>query len=314
MTVLLHPLEKISELSSNAAMTRRDCLRFILGAWGFISVMPPSFAKAAIKSERRSIVDHFLGEELIYHIGYWRIPHCGDAESRFAKTNLDDIYQISLQGRAVGFIDAALGGLQYSYVSYSQYLEQEDRLRPLFFQSTKRRMGKEKHRSITFDYAAQKVFFSKTRTHGKTQVRQEPMLPGRIYEDYLTLSYNFRHGHYGPLERGVSYQLPIQIRKRMKSLKLQIVSREEEKKYRQKESVKTDKDFFLKFQVEREDVSSGSGEIEGWVSSEAIPIKGTVKDVILFGDLWGELIERRVKDSNRIVAIPDNLKNEMHLP
>jgi hypothetical protein len=114
--------------------------------------------------------------------------------------------------------------------------------------------------------------------------------------------------------RGRSYQLPIYIRKRMKSLKLQIVSHEEEKKYRQKESVKTDKDFFLQFQVDREDVSSASGEIEGWVSSEAIPIKGTLKDVILFGDLRGELIERRINDPNRVVAIPASVKNEIFRP
>ena len=100
----------------------------------------------------------------------------------------------------------------------------------------------------------------------------------------------------------------------MKSLKLQIVSAEEEKKYRQKESVKTDKDFFLQFQVDREDVSSASGEIEGWVSSEAIPIKGTLKDVILFGDLRGELVERRINDPNRVVAIPASVKNEIFRP
>ena len=56
---------------------------------------------------------------------------------------------------------------------------------------------------------------------------------------------------------------------------------------RRKESNSVKKDFFLKFRVQREDVSSASGEVEGWLSADAVPLKGTIKDVIFFGDLWG---------------------------
>ena len=314
MTTILQPGQKAPEPRVRAPMTRRECLRFFIGGWGLFLTVPIFGAQAAVKTERRSTVDQFLGEELIFHIGYWLIPHCGTARTCFEKTDLDGIYRTSLEGRAVDFIDALLGRIRYTYESYSQYSEAEDRLRPVVFQLTKRQMGKEKRKRITFDYSARQIIFSRTRSNGETRIRREAMKKDRIYEDYLTLAYNFRHGYYGPLMRGRSYQLPIYIRKRMKSLKLQIVSGEEEKKYRQKESVKKDKDFFLQFQVDREDVSSASGEIEGWVSSEAIPIKGTVKDVILVGDLRGELIERRINDPNRVVEIPASVKSEIFRP
>jgi hypothetical protein len=100
----------------------------------------------------------------------------------------------------------------------------------------------------------------------------------------------------------------------MKSLTAQIVDHEQEKKQRKKEADKADKDYFIKFQVAGEDVSSGSGLVEGWLSSETIPIKGTIKDVIFFGDLWGELLERRLAESDNIVAIPDTVKSQIHLP
>ena len=314
MTTIFQPGQKAFEPHVRAPMSRRECLRLFMGGWGLFLTMPIFHAEAAIKTERRSTVDQFLGEELIFHIGYGLIPHCGTARACFEKTDLDGFYRTSLEGRAVAFIDALLGRIRYTYESYSQYSEAEDRLRPVVFQLTKSRMDKQKRKRITFDYSARQIIFSRTRSNGQTRIRREAMTKGKIYEDYLTLSYNFRHGYYGPLMRGRSYQLPIYIRKRMKSLKLQIVSHEEEKKYRQKESVKTDKDFFLQFQVDREDVSSASGEIEGWVSSEAIPIKGTLKDVILFGDLRGELIERRINDPNRVVAIPASVKNEIYRP
>lgn len=311
---IFQPDEKASGPLVRGSMTRRECLRFFMGGWGLILTIPIFGAQAAVKSKRKSTVDQFLGEELIFHIGHWLISHCGTARACFEKTELDGIYRASLEGRAVGFIEALVGQICYRYESYSQYSEVEDRLRPVVFQLTKRRMDKQKRKTITFDYSARQIIFSRTRSNGQTRVRRETMKKDKIYEDYLTLSYNFRHGYYGPLMRGRSYQLPIYIRKRMKSLKLQIVSQEEEKKYRQKESVKTDKDFFLQFQVDREDVSSASGEIEGWVSSEAIPIKGTVKDVILVGDLRGELIARRINDPNRVAAVPASVKKEIFRP
>jgi hypothetical protein len=292
-------------------MTRRECLRFFMGGWGLFLTMPIFVSHAAAKADRRSAVDQFLGEELIFHIGYWLISHCGTARTRFEKTDIEGIYRTSLEARAVGSIDELLGRIRYTYESFSQYSEAEDRLRPLVFQTTKRRMDGEKRKRITFDYSAQRIIFSKTRSNGQSRIHREAMTRGKIYEDYLTLSYNFRHGYYGPLTRGRSYRLPIHIRKRMKSLNLQIVSAEEEKKYRLKESIKTDKDFFMQFQVDRKDVSSASGKIEGWVSSDAVPIKATLKDAILFGDLNGELIERRISNPHRVVAIPANIKNQI---
>ena len=311
MTTIFQSGKKASESPVMTPISRRECLRMFMGGCGLFLSMPFFQAEAAVKTERKSTVDQFLGEELIFHIGYWLIPHCGTARACFEKTDLDGIYRARLEGRAVDFIDALLGRIRYTYESYSRYSEAEDRLRPVVFQLTKRRMDKEKRKRITFDYSAGQIIFSRTRSNGQTSLRREAMQRGRIYEDYLTLSYNFRHGYYGPLMRGKSYQLPIYIRKQMKSLKLQIVSHEEEKKYRQEESVKIDKGFFLQFQVDGEDVSSASGEIEGWISSEAIPIKGTLKDVILFGDLRGELVERRTNDPNRVVAVPASVKDEI---
>ena len=122
-----------------------------------------------------------------------------------------------------------------------------------------------------------------------------PMQEGIIYEDYLTLFYNFRYGHYGPLEQGRTYNLPLRIHKEMNSLELSIASQEEEERHRQKESNKSGKHFFLRFRVIGKDVSSHSGEIEGWLSRNGVPTKGTIKDVTLFGDLWGELIQRNVE-------------------
>jgi hypothetical protein len=81
----------------------------------------------------------------------------------------------------------------------------------------------------------------------------------------------------------------------MNALDLVVASRDEEERHRLKELNRENKDFFLRFRVNQEDVSSASGEIEGWLSRDGVPVQGTIKDVILFGDLWGSLIRRQMR-------------------
>ncbi len=300
-----------SDLNFDPLVTRRDCVRIVLSGCSLLFNLPFSIAAAANKIQSKSILDQFLGEELFFHIGYWFIPHCGEAEASLVKTDSPNIYRASLLGRTIGFIDALVGPVRYAYVSYSQFVEKEDRLKPVYFQIIKKRAGKERHRYITFDYKAGEIIFSKTGSDGKSKVKREPMQKGKIYEDYLTLGYNLRHGNYGIPERGKDYQLPLYISKKKKSIELHFASTTEVQKQRPGKSIRPDKDYFLKFQVDSEDLSSGSGEVELWVTPEIVPISGRVKDVVFFGDLHGNLIVRKFSDPDRIYSIPENVKNQL---
>ena len=306
---MIRSFENRPDFFFGKAVTRRDCLRFLMCGGGLFLTMPLSLARAAQNTTGLSILDKYLGEELSYQIGYWLIGHCGDAKTGFLRTDVPDIYRISLEGHGVGFINFLLGRVKYSYLSFCQYLPDEDRLRPLYFELKKKRGDKQNRRSVTFNYAAGKIEFFQAESSGKTQVHSEPMMPARIYEDYLTLFYNFRHGYYGPLERDRKYRLPLYTKKQMRPVKLQIADFEKEKQFRSQEFNQTDKHFFMQFQINREDVSSGTGEVEGWLSSDATPVKGIIKDVIFFGDLWGDLIKKQVTRSGRRVKIPDTVKN-----
>ncbi|MGB5747534.1 MAG: DUF3108 domain-containing protein [Desulfobacterales bacterium] len=290
-------------------MTRRDCLRYLMHGLGLLLAVPLSLAKTAASTTDTSILGKYLGEELSYQIGFWLIGHCGEAKTGFIRTDLPDIYRLSLEGQGVGFIDFLMGGVKYSYTSFCRYLSDQDRLQPVYFELKKKRGDKEALRSVRFDYAAGEIVFLKSNPAGKTRIQRESMKADRIYEDYLTLFYNFRHGYYGSIERGRKVLLPLYTKKQMQPVKLQIADLEKEKQFRSREFTKTGKHFFMQFQINPEDVSSGSGEIQGWLSSDATPVKGTIQDVIFFGDLWGELKERKVVDSGQRVKIPDTIKN-----
>ena len=303
-----------SDFDFDPPVTRRDCVKMVLWGCSLLITQPLSVATAAVQTERKSILDRFLGEELFFHIGYWLIPHCGEAEADLVKTDIPNIYRASLRGRTVGIIDLLVGRLRYSYVSYSQFVENEDRLRPIFFQIIRKRAGKERHRYITFDFKAGEIIFSKIGSDGKSKSRRATLQAGKTYEDYLTLGYNLRHGKYGMPERGRDYQLPLYVTQKKKSIKLHVASTAEAQKQHPDESIRLDKDFLITFQVDRKDLSSGSGEVELWVTPEIMPLSGKIKDVAFFGDLWGDLIERKFLDPDRIYSIPDNVKRRLPIP
>ena len=302
-------IENKSDVFYGRYLTRRDCLRYLMHGLGLLLAVPLSLAKTAGSTTDSSILGKYLGEELSYQIGFWLVGHCGDAKTGFIRTDLHDIYRLSVEGHGIGFINFLLGRVKYSYTSFCQYLSDQDRLLPVYFELKKKRGDKETLRSVRFDYAAGEIVFFKSNPAGKTRTQREFMKADRIYEDYLTLFYNFRHGYYGPIERDRKVLLPLYIKKEMQPVKLQIADLEKEKQFRSQEFNKTGKHFFMQFQINPEDVSSGSGKIKGWMSSDAIPVKGIMEDVVFFGDLWGELKERKVVVSGQRVKIPDTIKN-----
>jgi len=272
--------------------------RFLLGAAAFCLVCPAlcgEKVEAGTKPETEPILDQFLGEELSYRMGFWLFSYCGEVKARMTATEQSGVYKASLDGRTVGFVDWLLGGYRLSYTSYLRVSTSGERFEPLRFELTVNHTGKERRRTVTFDHSKQQMVFFRSPPEGEGQQEVKPMEAGIIYEDYLTLFYNFRYGSYGPIQRGRTYRLPLYVHEGKNFLDVIIASKEEEKQRHAQEIDKEGKDFFLRFRVSGEDVSSTSGEIEGWLSRDRVPTKGTIRDVIFFGDLWGELVDRRVK-------------------
>ena len=290
-------------------LTRRDCLRHLIYGCGLMLIMPPFLIRAAEVVSGPSLLDKYLGEELRYRIGYWMIGHVGDARTGFSGTDVSGIYKISLEGHGIGFINYLLGGVTYSYTSFCQYVSDQDRLRPVYFELKKQRGTSVSLRSASYNYKAGEIIFLQTNPAGETHTIKAPMRGDRIYEDYLTLFYNFRHGYYGPLQKDHQYSPPLYTKEQMKPVTLRTADLETEKRLRSREFNQADKDFFIRFQINPEDVSSGSGEILGWLSSDAVPVKGTIQDVVFFGDLWGEVKERKMALNSHSARVPDGVKN-----
>ncbi len=284
--------EELEKTTSSSLLSRRAFIKLSLS----LASIPVAFAYqdkgAATLTPSSDLLTEFLGEQLEYHIGFWLLSHCGEARVTFCQSPAKGIYIARMSGRTAGFVDWLIGHYRYSYISYAGYDKKTDRLYPLHFKLIKKRKDRVNTRTITFNYKNQELIFAHRTAEGKEGHKIVAMEKGILYEDYLTLFYNFRHGFYGPLIRGMTYHLPLHIHEGFDYLDLTVGSKEEQETAMANELNPKGKDYFVRFTVLKEDVSSKSGKIFGWLSRERVPVKGVIKDVVFFGDLWGVLINR----------------------
>lgn len=235
-----------------------------------------------------SIGEHFRGEVLKYDFGFWVFPRAGQGIVTFQGLG-NGKYLGFHEGKTLGWVGWATRYRRDTYRSIMGTSPDGKRLIPLRFEEEVL-IGEEVRRRITaYDYARGKAL-AETRRDGKVE-REEIEIPAdRPYEDPLTAFYNLRGGVYGKVEPGKTFLIATVPRGgKAKQIRMDIASREEAEKRRITEADKGKKDLLITVHMDRELVGSLQGGIEGWFSSDMVPISGIAKDVFFFADLFGKV-------------------------
>lgn len=242
---------------------------------------------------RVSIAEFFLGEELEYEIGFWIFKKVAIGKLNFKSLDEKGHYIATLQAETTGLTGWISRYRKDIYSSVMEEIEGGRRLRSVSFEEEVKIGNKSRKRVHLFDY--KKRVWIRIRRKGDKSLEkiEENIPPGMIYDDFLTASYNFRYGVYGEIDRGRRFVVQTFPRKGASSYEVIIATKEEEEKRRSREKNKEGKDFFIKLFLDPEDTHSKEGLIEGWLSKEFYPIEGSIKDVILFGDVRGKLISNK---------------------
>ncbi len=277
-------------------VTRRLFLRYLLGLplLSFFPLRvwetwadPPTLPR----TEGSSISEFFKGEELSYDIGVWLFKKVALGKLSFKEMGEKGRYLVTLQGETLGILGWVARYRADTYRSIMEEVEGGRRLRSLSFEEDVKVGNKLRRRTHFFDYQKRKWIQVRQRKDG-TKVRTEEEIPqGMVYDDFITASYNFRYGVYGGIERGKKYTVPTFPKKGPSSYEVRVASKEEEEKIKKSEKLKDGKEYFVKLFLDPEVTHSKEGLIEGWLSKELYPTEGTIKDVILFGDVKGTLIK-----------------------
>lgn len=298
-----------------SALTRRLFVRWLLGqpflaflAFNARAAMTP--ASIPPRNERgSSIAQFFNGEELFYEIGVWPFKQVALGKLNFKAMEEKGRYTATLRGETLGVLGWIARYRTDTYRATMEEIEGGKRLRSLSFEEDVKVGNKLKRSVHLFDYQKRKWVKIRRRKDGSIVRTVEEIPRDRVYDDFITASYNFRYGVYGEVERGKKYTIATFPKKGSPHYELSIASKEEEEKKKKSETFKEGKDFFVKLFLDPEITHSKEGLIEGWLSREFYPMEGTIKGVTLIGDVKGTLIKkvRRVKSSELGLTVNEQM-------
>lgn len=279
-------------------LTRRLFLKFLLG----LPLLSPSFFRSpwawaevpAVlrKRESGSIGEFFKGEELHYAIGVWLFKQVAIGKISFRPMKEKGRYLSTLQGETLGILGWVARYRTDTYRSVMEEIDGGRRLRSISFEEDVKIGNKLRRRAHLFDYQKRKWTRMRQRKDGGWASTEEEIPLGMTYDDFVTASYNFRYGVYGDIDRGRKYTVATFPKMGPSSYEVSVASKQEEEMRRQSEKSKEGKEYLLKLFLDPEVTHSREGLIEGWLSKELYPIEGTVKRVVLFGDVRGTLIKK----------------------
>lgn len=276
-------------------LTRRNFFRWILGL-SFLPVFPFYVREtganpySASRGERRSIAEFFKGEELSYEVGFWLFKRAALGKLSFKEMEKKGRYMAILQAETLGVLGFVVRYRVDTYRAVMEEVEGGRRLRALSFEEDVKIGDRLRRKTHLFNYQKMKWIQTKLKKDGTLVKTEEEIPSGKIYDDFLTASYNFRYGVYGEIDRGKRYSVATFPRKGSSAYEVGVVSREEEERRRRSEKLKDGKEYYLKLALDPEITHSKEGLIEGWLSKELYPTEGTIRDVVLFGDVTGRLI------------------------
>ncbi len=277
-------------------LTRRLFLRYLLGL-PLLSSFPLSIREIRadshlLPSQRgNSIGEFFKGEELHYEVGVWLFKRVGLGKLSFKAMGEKGRYLATLQGETLGVLGWVARYRVDTYRSVMEEVEGGKRLRSISFEEDVKVGNKLTKRTHSFDYQKRKWVQVRQNRYGVKTTKEEEIPLGMVYDDFITASYNFRYGVYGKIERDRKYIVATFPKKGPSSYEVRVASKEEEEKKRKSEKFKDGKEYFIKLLLDPEVTHSKEGLIEGWLSKEIYPIEGTIKDVVLFGDVKGTLVK-----------------------
>ena len=278
-------------------------MRWLLGL-PLLSFFPFRVAQSSAQPSDRLKVDpkepgigeRFAGEELNYDISFWIIKRVAVAKLSFHRAEQEGRYIATLQGETRGI----LGFLaRYRVDTYYSLMEEVDggrRLRSLSFDEYVKVGDRVRKNLHSFDHQRRKWVHQSSRRDGTMETMEKEIPEGKTYDDFLTAAYNFRCGLYGTVERGKMYSIATFPRKGTGIYEVKVVAREEEEHRRKSEGAGEGKEYAIDLKFDPDIINSKEGVIEGWLSKDLYPVEGTIKDVILFGDVQGSLVKRTIAD------------------
>jgi hypothetical protein len=246
-------------------------------------------APAAGRLSAPTIAEAFVGEELVYSISFWLFDDIATGRIRLDADA--DGYVATLSAETTGVVGWLLSYRKDTYVSRMRLSSDGQRFISRIFEKTVDKKGKVRSGVTTIDHAGLAVSWISWGGGKDTKTGGAEIPEGIYIDDALTAFYNYRYGSYGAREVGREVRIPTipKNNDRIPEIELRITG--EDEKNRRLPPGLSAVEFLADVIIDKDLFGQKAGEFEVFFGSNMVPRVAVAKDVAMFGDLTGRLIE-----------------------
>lgn len=239
---------------------------------------------AETRVQNGTIADAFLGEELVYEIGFWVFREVAIGKVSLEKGDNNE-FVATLSAYTTGVVDKLVKHREDVYVSRLKLSPDGKRFLTKSFEKSVT-IGDNKHMtsSTAFDYEKMTMTWRSTKNGKETSAGTLALPKDKQCDDPIGAFYNFRYGVYGPHEAGREYTIySFPKEGNVPRIFLKIDSKEQSGVPGKKG------DFLATARIDKDLFGSETGDIDIVFTDAMLPTEAVARDLLFFGDVKGRL-------------------------
>ena len=239
-------------------------------------------------AETECDITKFVGESFKFNVGFWIFNKIGTVELQTVSDGNNLV--VTIDGSTTGMIDGILH--RHNLYKTTMILDKDiNRLKPLNTYEKKVKGDKERVKITDYDYVNNMRKFTIWKD-GKLRREREVKLENKVSDDGVSAFYNLRGEMYGEIEDGAKFNISTAYKDRSADSTINVRTPvNSDKLYKRKGSNYT-ASFAAEISIDPEVFNSKDGKVVILFTDNLLPIGFIAKNVIGFGDLYGNLEEK----------------------
>lgn len=240
------------------------------------------------ETETECDITKFVGESFKFNVGFWIFNKIGTVVLQTISDGSNLV--VTIDSSTTGMIDGILH--RHNVYKTTMTLDKDiNRLRPLSTYEKKVKGDKERVKVTDYDYVNNIRKFTIWKD-GKLRREREVKLGSKISVDGISAFYNLRGEMYGEIKDGAEFNISTAYKDRSADSTINVRTPvNSDKLYKRKGSNFT-ASFAAEISVDPEVFDSKDGKVVILFTDDLLPIGFIAKNVLGFGDLYGNLEEK----------------------
>ena len=233
-------------------------------------------------------ITKFVGESLKYDVGFWIFNKIGTVELQTLRDGNNIV--VTIDGSTTGMIDGILH--RHNLYKTTLTLDKDmSRLKPLSTYEKKIKGDKERVKVTDYDYVNNMRKFTIWK-NGKFRREREVQLDSKVSDDGISAFYNLRSEMYGEIKDGARFNICTAYKDRTSDSTIYVRTPVNSDNLYKRMGSNLTASFAAEISIDPEVFDSKDGKVVILFTDDLLPIGFIAKNVLGFGDLYGNLEEK----------------------